>query len=370
MERAQHLAAVLRHGVHVEHIFPVHPHGQAHRNLPAAGLRLEDLLERGADIAVQGHPLPEVGHILAADLQAFADIAPEAGHPVGGRDRETVAVVQLQPAMQGLDAELHPLPGRPADALHRPHGLAHRLGRVHRGPLAPLSVQEKFGIAAIEGLGGVGHETARHLAPGGAAVALGILLHQRVQRQGIVPNHILHIGGVLQAALHLEGAHTRIGQLLQPGLQVEILERQERLAAHQHVALPVHQVVEGAAGLDALAAVRAPAVDVLGQAAFAAIAHAERPVHEALHLAGDGGADLTDLRQRELPLENDAFAAQRLEVPGTLRIADGALGGGMDGHGDVLPGSDPGLPDDERVRARFLGPEHLRMCFLLLAFAP
>ncbi len=132
----------------------------------------------------------------------------------------------------------------------------------------------------------------------------------------------------------------------------------------------VHEVVERAAGLDAFAAVGAPPVDVLGQAALAAVAHAERSVHEALYLAGDGGADLADLREREFTLQDDALAAQRLEEPGARHVADGALGGGVDGNGDVVPRGDPGLADDEGVRPGLLGAEQLRMRLLFLPVTP
>ena len=42
----------------------------------------------------------------------------------------------------------------------------------------------------------------------------------------------------------------------------------------------------------------------------------------------------------------------------------------MERHRDVLPGGDPGLPDDECIRSGGLGPEQLRVGFLFFAFLP
>ena len=370
MERAEHLAAVLAERPHLEHVFPVDPHGQAHRDFAAAGLRLQRLLESRVDIAVEGGSLAQVRHVLAADLQALADVSPETGHPVGRGKGETVAVAELQVPPEGLDAESHRSARLAADALHRPDGLAHRLGRIHRRPFAAPPVQEKFRITPVEGLVRIGHESPGDLPVRRAAVALGVFRHQGVQGQGIVPHHVLHVGGVLEPPFDLEGRDPGIGEFLQPGLQIIVPQGQDRFVAEQHAAVSVHEVIQRAARLDALAAVGAPAVEVLRQAALAAVARAERPVHEELHLAAHGGADLPDLFQRELPLQDDAFAAQRLEQPGPLHVADGALGGGVQGDGDVGPGGDPGFPDDERVRARLLGEEHLRVGLLLLPVPP
>ena len=354
----------------LDHVFPVDADRQADRDLPAAGLHLQHLLESGIDIAVEGHPLAQVRDVLAADLQALADVAAEAGDPVGRGDGEAVAVEQPEVAAERLDRELHAPPGRAADAAHRPHGLAHRLGRIHRGPFPTLPVQVELCIAAVEGLGGVGREAPAHLAPRGAAVAVRVLRHQRVQRQGIVPHHVLDVGGVLEPALDLEGGDPGIGQVLQPRLEVEVLERQEGLVAEQHAAVAVREVVERPAGLDALAAVRAAPVDILRQAAVAAVAHAERAVHEELDLALHGSADLPDGLQGELALQDDARTAEGFEVPGARHVPDGALGRRVQRNGDIVPCGDPRLPDDERIGARLLRAQQLRVRLLLLAVAP
>ena len=44
--------------------------------------------------------------------------------------------------------------------------------------------------------------------------------------------------------------------------------------------------------------------------------------------------------------------------------------GSVEGDGDVVPGRDARLPDDERVRPRFLRAQHLRVGFFFLTLAP
>ena len=370
VEGAEDLAPVLADGAHLDHIFPVDTHRQAHRDLPAARPRLEFLLEGGVDIAVKERPFPQVGDILATGGNSLADVTPETGHPVGGREGEAVAVVQRQVRPERLDAEGHRPVARPTDLLDRPDGLAHRLGRIHRGPLAAPAVQKQFRIATIESLGDIGYETARHLTEGGPAITVRILCHQRVQGQGIRPDHVPDIRGVLEPSFDLEGNDAGFGQFFQTGFQIVIFQGQDGFVAQQDAAFSVHQVIKRATGLDAFAAVGAPPVDIFRQPAVSAVAYAQCPVNEELHFALHGRADLPYRFKRELPLQDEALAAQRFEIPGPLHVADGALRGSVQRHGDVLPGGNPGLPDDESIRPRLLGAEHLGVSFLLLAVPP
>ena len=75
---------------------------------------------------------------------------------------------------------------------------------------------------------------------------------------------------------------------------------------HEDFSISVDEVIQGAAGLYALAFVRTPAVDLLGQAADAAVADAQRPMHEELHFAAYGCADSADLLKGQLPFKDDS----------------------------------------------------------------
>ena len=223
-----------------------------------------------------------------------------------------------------------------------------------------------MGVAAVESLFRIGNEAARDLAEGGPAVAVGVACHQFVQRHAVLAHHVLHVGSVLQAAFDFKRAHPGIGKLLQPVEQLEVAQRQEGLVADQRAPGGVLQVVQRTAGLDALAPVGAAAVQVSGETAVAAVAHAERSVHEELHLATHGGADFPHRGKRDAPFQDDAAAAEGVEMTRPLHVAYGALGGGVHGDVYVLKPQQTLLAEDEGVYARILRLKHLGMHLLPL----
>ena len=135
--------------------------------------------------------------------------------------------------------------------------------------------------------------------------------------------------------------------------EVEIPQRQQGLVPDEDLAGRVHEIIAGAAGLDAGAAVGAAAVDVFGQIAVSAVADAEGAVDEAFDLAADGPPDGADFRQRQLPLGNDAGEAEAFEKGGPLRCPDGALCRGVQRQRKVLAQLQQGeILDNQGVDAR------------------
>ena len=89
-------------------------------------------------------------------------------------------------------------------------------------------------------------------------------------------------------------------------------------------------------------------------------------MHEELHLAAYRFADALHLFKGQLPFKDYAGAAQGFEVFRPLYVPDGALGRGVERHGDVLPAADSAVADDEGVRARLLSAKHLAVGLLKL----
>ena len=146
-------------------------------------------------------------------------------------------------------------------------------------------------------------------------------------------------------------------------MEVEVFERQERLVAHQHLPVGINQIVQGAARLDAFSAVGGAPVKIGRQGALAAVAHAQRTVHEHLQLARNSLPDGFYRLERELPFQYQPAAAKGLVAAGVLRGADRTLGRGMQRYGDVVPAADPLVADDEGVHPGGLLEQHLAMQF-------
>ena len=181
---------------------------------------------------------------------------------------------------------------------------------------------------------------------------------KRIKRLGIRARHVADVGGALEATFDLERADAGVDQIAKPRYQVEILQREQGLVAHQHPTGGVDQIIHRPAGLDALAAVGAAAVEIFREPAVAAVADAEGAVHEKLQLTLHGRTYRPDVVQRELPFEHQAAGAQGLIPLGVFYRSDGALGGGVEGHRDVFPAEDALVADDEGVGPGILAGEH------------
>ena len=81
-------------------------------------------------------------------------------------------------------------------------------------------------------------------------------------------------------------------------------------------------------------------------------------MYEKLYLAVHGGAYLPYLFKTEFPFKDDAAAAGLGITPRAPGIPYGALGGCMQGHGDIVPSADTYVPDYECVHTGGLGVEH------------
>ena len=248
-------SSVLGDGFGLDHVFPVYPQSQRHRNLPAADGGFDLLLVGGVDVAVERHALTQSGNVPCDYARAFADVAAEAGEAFRCDEGEPVAVVQLKPFLRGPELHGHGLLRRPAEPYDRARLLPDRLGGVHRRPPAPASVEIEFGVAAVEGLGAVGRESALHAAEGGPRIESGVSGREFVEGDVVVAHDCLHIGEVLQPSFYLEGVHPGFRQVLQPVAEIVVLQREHGLVAQQHAAVAVDEVVEGAAGLYAFSAV-------------------------------------------------------------------------------------------------------------------
>ena len=132
---------------------------------------------------------------------------------------------------------------------------------------------------------------------------------------------------------------------------------------HQHATGGIDKVVVGPAGLDAFATVGAAAVEVFREPAVAAVTYAQGTVHEELQFALHGCTYRPDVFQRKLPFEHQPTGAQGLVPLGVFYRSDGALGGGVEGHGDVFPAEDALVADDEGVGPGFLTGQHHAMHF-------
>ena len=81
-------------------------------------------------------------------------------------------------------------------------------------------------------------------------------------------------------------------------------------------------------------------------------------MHEELQLALHGRPYRPDVVQRELPFEHQPAGAEGLIPQRVFNGADGALGGGMERHGDVFPAKDALVAHNKRVGSGILAGEH------------
>ncbi len=226
--------------------------------------------------------------------------------------------------------------------------LAYVLGGIWRTDLAAAPVQEIIAVSAVESFGRVGGE-ARVATAGGTFDGL-----QPVQQPAVMRHHVLDVVNVFQAAFDLKGSHSGLQQGLKIFALVEVADREQVFVAEQSLAFSIHQRVEVAAGLGALSAVAAASADGVTQVALPAVADAQRAVDEGLQLQAGGGADLTDLLQAEFTSQDGALETHFFKEGHPLGGVVVHLGAGKQWDGRQVTFEQPGVLDDQGVRATLI----------------
>ena len=145
--------------------------------------------------------------------------------------------------------------------------------------------------------------------------------------------------------------------------QIHVAHREQVLPRDIGVSAAVRQVVGEPAGLAACAAVAAARGHRPRQEAAAAVPHADRPVHEALHLGPRRAADRADFVERKVPLQNDAREPRLAQEPRPFGRAVRHLRRGMQLDRKIHPPQGHVL-HDERIDPR--GDQLARLPFGLL----
>ena len=169
----------------------------------------------------------------------------------------------------------------------------------------------------------------------------------------------------LETPLDLEAPHTGPDQPRQQRQGHQVLGREQVVEVSLAAQRAVHQQAIGqTAGLGALAAVGGAAAPGLAGEALAAVADAERAMHEGLqfdvHRPGDG----RDLIDRQLPAHHHPAHAQRFGEAGPLGVGDGHLGAGVEGQmgcGRARQARHPDVLHDEGVHPAARGMPYLSL---------
>ena len=217
--------------------------------------------------------------------------------------------------------------------LDEAHLLAHALGGDGVAQVGSASVHEIVGKTTVETPFGVGGECQLHPTLRGGTVLLAPL-EDGIQLLTIPCRDVLHIGGILQAALYLQRTGTGIEQSLQLCRAVHVAHGQEVSAGDEFLSILRLQVVGHTAELGTLATVGATAIAHLRGIATAIVTDADGTMDEDLqghlgHLAMYGGYFLDG----ELACKNHLFVALVVEFLHLLCRAVVHLCGGMQGDG-------------------------------------
>ena len=150
------------------------------------------------------------------------------------------------------------------------------------------------------------------------------------------------------------------------GRKVHVAHRQQVFARHIGVSRTVREVPRQAARLAARSAVAAALGHRPREEAAAAVPHADRTVHETLHLGRRCGADRPDFVERQRPFENHAREPRLAQESGTFRRAVRHLRRGMELHRKIHPPISHIL-DDQGVDPR--GDQFAGLCLGRFQFA-
>ncbi len=163
--------------------------------------------------------------------------------------------------------------------------------------------------------------------------------------------------GVLVTAFDFQRGDADVHDLgnLFERVQVAGREQVTRIVERAHVAVD-HQLVRQAAGLRALASVRAAASPGFGRKALAGVGHAQRAVDEDFESAVSLGADLADFGEREFSGEDYARDAEVARHADSFGAGDAHLRAAVDFEirGDFTGQlHDSEILHDDSVSARF-----------------
>ena len=225
--------------------------------------------------------------------------------------------------------------------------------------LVAWSFQKAGGEAVVFGVLPA-REDLRQSAPGGRRHRQGVgglaglePLPGVVQGLAVGAHGTVDVLRAFEAALDLEAPHSGPDQPRQQGQGHQVLGREQVVEVPLAVQHAVHQQAIGqAAGLGALAAVGGAAAPGLAGEALAAVADAERAMHEGLqfdvHPPGDG----RDLVDGQLPAHHHPPHPQRPGEAGPLGVGDRHLGAGVQGQmgrGGTRQAGHPDVLHDEGV---------------------
>ena len=160
-----------------------------HSDAPLRSFGFHLFLEGGVHVPEQPSPFVELADLPAPDSVAAADIPSEADNLASatGDEGKAVSVGKSDAPVFQPYRDRHISRSLPA-AVHRSDRndsadfLAHRLRSIHGGPGTSFPVQEQLGVSPVESLFRIRDKTACHLAEGCPPVAVGMRLHEHVQR--------------------------------------------------------------------------------------------------------------------------------------------------------------------------------------------
>ena len=165
--------------------------------------------------------------------------------------------------------------------LDEAHALAHTLGGDGVAQVGGSLVHEVIGKTTVETPFGIGGKGQLYPTLRGRIILLAPLEYS-IQLLTIPCRDVLHIGGILQAALYLQRTGTGIEQSLQLCRAVHVAHGQEVSAADQFLSILRLQVVGHTAELGTLATVGATAIAHLRGIATAIITDADGAMYEYL----------------------------------------------------------------------------------------
>ena len=300
---------------------------------------LEFLLELDVVVAPYLVARSNAFDLLYGDPGTVHNIGPHPRQAVPAHKHQSVSVGE---GLVGVQRNSFPYGGDGTDIF--PDGL----GALETVPAGALAVYVELGVAAVERGGGIGGEAALECAVRRLDVA-GIALAKLVYPGAVVAGKILYIIVALEPPFDFERADAGPCQLFDPVVQTIVLGREDAPVAGDGLSVTVYHVVETAAGLDACAPVGAAPRQILRQIAIAAVAYADGPVYKELQFAVDAAADLADLVQRELALQNEPFESQIFQHARLFGGTDGALCRGVQLQRREIQAGYPQILHDEGV---------------------
>ena len=219
-----------------------------------------------------------------------------------------------------------------ANLLDEAHALARTLWGDGIAEVGGASVHEVVGKATVETTLGVGGKGQLHPTLRGGAI-LPAPLEDGIQVLAVPCRYVLHIGGILQAALYLQRTCTGIEQSLQMCRAVHVAHRQEITALQEFLPIGGFQVVGHTAELGTLATVGATSVAHLRGIAPAVVTDTDGTVYEHLQRhVGHLAVYVGNLLYGEFARKHHLLITLAMEPLHLLCRAVVHLRGGMQGY--------------------------------------